>query len=158
MSWQEPQHEPTPDNIPRIKASAVGCLLAVVVFALFFWWSVKLLEDEQMTKHQPIKQTTLTPPTPRENIVVNITGFSADPLTRIVTIKGKVKNFTSQTFNFVQLRFEFYDRNKNLVHTETRFVVALERFRPGDVRSFAEQFFDLPDEAKYVQAYLEEAQ
>jgi len=66
------------------------------------------------------------------------------------TVHGKVKNFTSKTYQVIALRFSFYDRNNRLVHTETRYILVFERFRPKDVRSFAEQFFELPDETRKV--------
>jgi hypothetical protein len=73
-----------------------------------------------------------------------------------LTIEGKVKNFTNTTLQTVSLRFEFYDKNKQLVHTETRYVLVFERFRPNDVRAFREDFFSIPNEARTVSVSVED--
>jgi len=89
-------------------------------------------------------------------IVVNVTQMKRDPLFGTLTLEGKVKNFTNTTLQSVSLRFEFYDKNKQLVHTETRYVLVFERFRPNDVRAFREDFFSIPNEARTVRVSVED--
>jgi hypothetical protein len=89
-------------------------------------------------------------------IVVNVTQMKRDPILGTLTIEGKVKNFTNTTLQTVSLRFEFYDKNKQLVHTETRYVLVFERFRPNDVRAFREDFFSIPNEARTVSVSVED--
>ena len=89
-------------------------------------------------------------------LVINVTNMKRDPLTGIVTIEGKLKNFSNLTFQSVSLRFEFYDRQKQLIHTETRPVIVFERFRPNDIRAFSESFFTLPNEARFVTVSVED--
>jgi len=160
--WHEPEYEPTPHHDNSLIMFAIGCLFilafaAVGAFALFFGASSFDLKSMLPSNPATLTQSSQTfQPTGR--IVVNITGFTVEPLLGFVTIRGNVKNFSSKTYETVQLRFEFYDKNNNLVHTECRYIVFFERFRPGDVRAFAEQFFDLPKEARYVEASVETAQ
>jgi|GEM_PF-2219374 len=98
-----------------------------------------------------------TPPQREEQIVVNVTQLEYDSLLHAFTVSGKVKNFTNRTFETVKLRFTFYDRAKQMVHTETRVIFLFERFRPGDIYAFKEQFFNLPSESHYVTVEVEDA-
>jgi hypothetical protein len=103
------------------------------------------------------KQTTAEKrPEITGRIVINVTDLTRDPLTGIVVVKGKLKNFSNLTLQSVSLRFEFYDRNNQLIHTETRPIIIFERFRPNDIRAFSESFFDLPLEARYVNISIED--
>ncbi|MDW8026723.1 MAG: hypothetical protein RMK18_12815, partial [Armatimonadota bacterium] len=43
------------------------------------------------------------------SIVVNVTGFEYDSLLGCATVKGKVKNFTMDTYQTLSLRFIVYN-------------------------------------------------
>lgn len=164
MEWQDYENEQNkpPKRVKSTDVAIVVFIIASLIVASF------LVSVERITSSQPPPSKNLTEPNllslsepplkpeTKSRIVVNVTEIryiSAD----WVMISGNVKNFTDKTYQTLSLRFNFYDRNDNLIHTETRHIIIFERFRPLDVRSFNEQFFFLPPKTKKVEVQVEEA-
>jgi hypothetical protein len=91
-----------------------------------------------------------------ERLIVRLTRMEVSRDGRRVTVEGTIKNDTDTTFQDVCLRFEFYDAYLRLVHTEKRWVIFFQRFRPNDVYYFHEYFFRMPPEVYYVRAHAED--
>jgi len=89
-------------------------------------------------------------------IVVTVDELKVDPFMNAYTVRGKVKNFSDTTLQSLSLRFTFLDKNKQTVHTETRHIFVLDRFRPNDVKSYSEVFFNLPKGTQFVRVEVED--
>ncbi len=161
--WQETQNH---TQSPRFRPPflTVNPLVLFVFLASLFILLISINFPEEGTvapskeeiSAAPTKKVA-TPPQREEQIVVNVTQLEYDSLLHAFTVSGKVKNFTNRTLETVKLRFTFYDRAKQMVHTETRVIFLFERFRPGDIYAFKEQFFNLPSESHYVTVEVEDA-
>jgi hypothetical protein len=91
-----------------------------------------------------------------KRLIVRLTRMEVSRNGRTVTVEGAIKNDTDITFQNVCLRFEFYDAYLRLVHTEKRWVIFYQRFRPNDVYYFHEYFYRMPPEVCYVRARVED--
>jgi hypothetical protein len=120
--------------------------LLVMVGLLLTLWSCGVDKQSDAEKYPEVAK----------RLIVRLTRMEVSRNGRTVTVEGTIKNDTDITFQNVCLRFEFYDAYLQLVHTEKRWVIFLQRFRPNDVYYFREYFFRMPPEVYYVRVRVED--
>jgi len=89
-------------------------------------------------------------------IVVTVDELKFDPFINVYIVRGKVKNLSNATLQSLSLRFTFLDGSMQPVHTEIRTIFVIDRFRPNDVKSYSEMFFNLPKETQFVRVEVED--